>query len=641
MGNHIIGAGAARAERLDGARWVAPPFRPVQKSALRLAPLAALCAAGALLCAPPLAGADKKKEPLPEVPPPAQPLAVKVPRGESVDIALRIYGRKNEALKYLIRTPPKSGKLTEPKVVALEVSSVTYTPPADLAITSDRFSYAVQNGAGVSAAVDVVITITDLPPQLAVSGALDFAPMLAGAVAVKTLEITNRGGGLAEGRAEVEVPWKIEGPAKYRLGAGVRAVFKITFAPEKGGAFESAVRFTSQPEMSVRVRGEALEAIAVTPARLVLQSAAGDPVRTGEFEIANQTDTERRVTLSVGPRLQVPAELTVPAHGRVSAPVRTAAEDVAALEGEVRVEAAGLTVRVAVRAARVGPLVRAVRGPVAFGRVDAARAASASFELENFGGEEASVRWEIGAPFVMEQAAVTLAPGEKKTLVLRTQPAAAAGKYRAWLTAVVGAQKVEIPVEAELFAKASPAAAPRASSPSRTVSAANPPDVPEDAPTEPPPPAELPANVAAMRVDLYRPEGAGLTRLTATSATLEWPVHLNPAARFRFESRRVVADAAGELQAVWEELPKVSVHREGAKHVAVLNGLLPGSAGGVRVVPLNAAGEAGQPLFTQFFTTPEGVNLRSQFTLVRVLLAAFAVCLGFILRQRWKARRLS
>ena len=613
----------------------------MQKSALRFAPLAALCAAGALLGAPPLAGADQKKEPLPEVPPPAQPLAVKVPRGEAVDIALRIYGRKNEALKYLIRTPPKSGRLTEPKVVDLEVSTVTYTPPADLAITRDRFSYAVQNGAGVSASVDVAITITDQPPQLALPGALDFAPMLAGATAVKTLEITNRGGGLAEGKAEVEAPWKIDGPAKYRLGAGARAVFKITFAPEKGGAFESAVRFTSQPETSVRVRGEALEAIAVTPARLVLQSAAGDPVRTGEFEISNQTGAAQRVTLSGGPRLQVPAELTVPAHGRVSAPVRTAAEDVAALEGEVRAEAAGLTVRVAVRAARVGPLVRAARGPVVFGRVDAAKAAGASFELENFGGEEASVRWEIGAPFVMEQAAVTLAPGEKKTLVLRTQPAAAAGKYRAWLTAVVGAQKVEIPVEAELFAKAAPAAAPRAGTPVRTVSAASPPDAvaaAEDASAEPPPAAELPANVAALRVDLFRPEGAGLTRLTATSATLEWPAALAATEKFRFESRRVVADAAGELQAVWEEIPKVSVHREGVKQVAVLNGLVPGSAGGVRVVPLSAAGEAGQPLFTLFFTTPEGGSLRSQFTLVRVLLAAFAVCLGFILRQRWKAR---
>ena len=619
----------------------------MQNSALRFLPLAALCAAGLLVCGPLPAAAQRKKEPLPEAPPPAQPLAVKVARGETVEIALRIYGRKNEPLKYLIRGAPEHGKLTEPRVVEREVSTVSYTPPADLAITRDRFSYAVQNGAGVSAAVDVVIAIVDLPPQLALPGALDFAPMLAGAVAAKTLEISNRGGGLAEGQAEVEGPWKIEGSAKYRLAAGARAVFKIVFAPEKGGTFESAVRFTSQPETSVRVRGEALEAITATPARIVLQHAAGDAVRAGAFELTNQTGEESRVTLSGGARLQVPAELAVPAHGKVSVPVQTAAGDVTALEGEVRVEAAGLTVRVPVRAARVGPLVRAVGGPVAFGRVDAAKAASASFELENFGGAEASVSWEIGAPFVMEQAGVVLAPGEKKTLVLRTQPGAAAGKYRAWLTAKVGAQKLEIPVEAELWAKAVPAAAPRAGvavkQAVKPAAAESPQDEPAPAPEavaeEPPAPVELPPIVADLRVELFRPEGAGLTRLTPTGATLAWPVTLDAAARFRLESRRVVADAAGEMKALWEEIPKVDVRREGGKNVVALSGLEPGTAYGVRVVPLGSAGEAGRPLFTQFFVTPEGVHWRSKFTLLRVLLVFFAGCVGFLLRQRWKARR--
>ena len=615
----------------------------MQKSASLFLPLAALCAAGALLWALPLAGAAQKKEPLPEAPPPAQPLAVKVPRGETVEIALRIYGRKNEALKYLIRTPPKSGKLTEPKVVEREVSTVTYTPPADLAITRDRFSYAVQNGAGVSAAVDVVITIVDQPPQLALPGALDFAPMLAGAVAAKTLEISNRGGGLAEGQAEVEAPWKIEGSPKYRLGAGARVVFKIVFAPEKGGVFESAVRFSSQPETSVRVRGEAVEAIAATPTRIVLQNATGDAVRAGTFELTNQTGEESRVTLSGGARLQVPAELTVPAHGKVSVPVQTAAGDVAVLEGEVRVEAAGLTVRVPVRAARVGPLVRAVSGPVAFGRVDAARAASASFELENFGGAEASVSWEIGAPFVMEQASAVLAPGEKKTLVLRTQPAAA-GKYRAWLTAKVGEQKLEIPVEAELWAKAMPAAAPRTAAAVSAPVAESPPDnsspaAPEPVAATPEALALLPALAADLRAEQIRPEGVALTRLSQTGATIEWPAALRAAQKFRVESRGFFADSEGEVKIVWEELPKATVGRFETKYVAVLSGLQPGRGYGVRVVPLGAGGVAGRPLFTQTFVTLEGASWRPKFTVLQILFIAFAVCLGLMLRQALAGRR--
>ena len=633
------GAGAGRAERLDGARGAAAPFPAVQKSALRLVPLAALCAAVALAGGPCAAGAERKKEPLPEAPPPALPQAVKVPRGEPAEIALRIYGVKNEPLKYLIRTPPKSGKLTEPRVLEREVSAVTYTPPADLAVTRDRFSYAVQNGAGVSASVDVVITIVDQPPDLALSGALDFAPMLAGATAAKTVEIRNRGGGLAEGQVAVEAPWKIEGAARYRLAAGARAVFKVVFAPEKGGVFESAVRFSSQPESGVRVRGEAQEAIAAAPAKIELQNAAGDAVRTGTFELTNQTDAECRVTLSGGARLQVPAELTVPAHGKVSVPVQTAAADVTALEGEVRAEAAGLTVRVPVRAARVGPLVRSVRGPVMFGRVDAARAAGADFELENFGGTEAQVSWEIGAPFVMEQPSARLAPGEKKTLTLRTQPAAAAGKYRAWLAVQCERQKLEIPVEAELFAKAAPAAVPRTNAASRVASAS--PSEPEAAAPEviAAEPIELPAIVKDLHAELFRPPGAGLTQLSVKSATLEWPAGLSAAANFRVEYRRVVADAAGEMKVVWNEVPKTVIRRAGEKFAATFGGMVPGESYGVRVVPLGPGGEAGPPLFTQFFVTPAGAEWLPQFTLIRGLMAVFAVCAGFMLRQRWLRNR--
>ena len=106
-----------------------------------------------------------------------------------------------------------------------------------------------------------------------------------------------------------------------------------------------------------------------------------------------------------------------------------------------------------------------------------------------------------------------------------------------------------------------------------------------------------------------------------------------------FESRRVIADSAGELKVVWDEIPKVKVRREGTKHVASLSGLRPGIAYAVRVVPLGSAGEHGKRLFTQFFVTPAAADWWPKFTLLRVLFVAFALCVGFILRQRWLARR--
>ncbi len=613
----------------------------MQNPAARFVRLVALGAVWALALSMPAAVAQRPVAPSAEVPPPALPLTVKVKRGEPAEIQLRIYGRKNEPLKYLIRAEPRHGKVGEVRVLGREVSAVTYTAPADLGITRDRFSYAVQTGAGVSAAVDVDITITDAPPELALPGALDFAPLLVGATATKSIEISNRGGGIAEGKADVEAPWKIAGPPRYRLAAGERAVFKVVFAPEDGGQFESAVRFSSDLEKTVRVRGEALAAIAATPAKVVLQNAAGDPVRTGVFELTNQTAEARRVTLDGGGRLRVPADLEVPAHGRVSVPVQTAAADVAVLAGEVRVESDGLTVRVPVQAARVGPIVRAVGGPVTFGRVDAAKPAGASFEIENIGGAETAVTWEIAAPFATEQTSATLLPGDRKAFAIRTLPGAA-GKFRAWLTVTADGRKLEIPVVAELMGGTAPTARsgvgamPAATGDAPREGAAASPAEPAPAQASAPLAASIPAE---LLVDLRTPKGVKVAQLTATGATIEWPVVAGMAVKFRVERRRVVPDPAGGLKVRWDELPGATIRQQGDRQVAVMTGLQPGTPYGVRVVPLGPGGEAGEPLFAQYFTTAAKPGFWPEITPLRVLFLVLVLCAALVLRQR-RAQKL-
>lgn len=566
--------------------------------------------------------------PLPAVPPPAQPLKVQVRRGETAEIALRIFGQNNEALKYLIRTKPRYGKVTEPKVAGREVSTVVYSPPADLEVSRDRFTYAVQNSVGVSAAVDVLITITDQPPELALPGAQDFGSMLAGQSAAKSIEIRNRGGGRAEGKVEVGGPWRIEGSASYRLGAGERVEFKVVFAPAAGGDFESAVRFTSQPETSVLVRGTALAALVAAPTKLMLQNAVGDPVRTGTFELTNQTDTERRARLSGGERLQLPAEVTVPALGKVSVTAQTAAADVAVLTGEVRIESEGLTLRVPVTAPQSGGIVRASRPGVAFGRVESGKTARASFELENIGGAPAQVRWEIAAPFSTEESGTVLAPGEKKVFALRTEPTANPGKYRARLTVACEQQRIELLVEAELLAPASTAPTLIRTS-TGTGSERHAAVVSNGGPT----PAPVLAIPAELQVDLQRPKGVRLTRLEATRATLEWPTALTAEEKFRFERRRIALEA-GALKVLWEEVPGVAVERTNAVWTAAFSELRGGQVYGIRVVPLGPAGEAGKPLFTQFFSTPPAPKLLPEITLFRVLIVILAICGVLIFRQR-------
>ncbi|MEI9896320.1 MAG: hypothetical protein WDN28_21260 [Chthoniobacter sp.] len=146
---------------------------------------------------------------------PPQPveLNIKVRREGKTEIPLRIYGKANEPLKYLIRVPPVHGRLSEPRPTEREVSVVVYEPPADLGITTDKFSYAVQSAVGVSASVEISMTIVDQPPQLTIQDALDFSTVRTGASNFRMLEISNHGGLIAAGDVIVNDPWKIEGKA--------------------------------------------------------------------------------------------------------------------------------------------------------------------------------------------------------------------------------------------------------------------------------------------------------------------------------------------------------------------------------------------------------------------------------------------
>lgn len=610
------------------------PFRPVKTSLLRSAWFAVLLGCGVLAGAPPVACAERKKEPPPAIPPPAQPLSVKVARGESVAILLRIYGRKNQALRYLIRTPPQHGKLTAPRAVELEVSSVTYTPPADLSIVRDRFAYAVQNSAGVSAAADVLITIVDVPAEIGVPEVLNFPMLLVGGTSTQTLEINNRGGGLAEGRVTVDEPWRIDGPANYRIAGGERAVLKVVFAPKEPGIFDTVMRFSSQPGTTLSIHGEARGALTASPAKVLLQHAAGDPVRAGTFDLTNHTEAEVRAALAGGDRLTVPAEVAVPARGTVQVSVFAAVGDVAAFEGEVAVRAAESVLRVPVRAAAVGPIVRATRDLLPLGRVRAGQSAEGQVGLENIGGTAARVSWKIAGPFAAAGSPVTLAAGEKTSVTVRLEGGTVA-RHRAPLLVAAEQQKLEVPVEAEVFAadlEAPPAteiaAAPQANPPAAAA-----------APT----PAAYP--IQAVPEDLLGDpaalSGVKLREVTARGAIMEWPATLTKATEFRLQVKNVSIDSLGEAVVRWVPLPSVTFRQEGESRIATVTELQPATAYAIRVVAKGA--ESGQEavIVRQYFETPGEPDTWPKITPLRFLLAVLALCFAFALRQRLAARRRS
>lgn len=517
---------------------------------------------------------------------------MKVKRGEKVEIPLRIYGRRQQTLEFTIRSQPSGGKLGEVKQIDQEVASVTYTPPEDLARTRDQFSYSVRSSAGVSAAVDVVITIVDLPPQLTVTRTLEFPRLLVGETAALDLEIVNRGGGRAEGEVEVDAPWEIVGHRNYRLGAGDRQILKLNFAPTSGGEFRGEARFSSQPDRVTELIGIAEQPIAVTPETVALHHERNDPLRSGSFEVTNNTPREQTLTLTASERLTFPRSLTLGSRRSVSVLVHTQPADVGPLEEEIRIEAPGLSARLPVRAGKVRPILRPRQSVINFGRVAPGTAARAVVEIENAGGTAGVVGLQVAAPFVLEAASTAVEPGEIKQVGLALPPGDPA-TLQSTLVLQTENGRSELPVEARIgvadptrtssrgggrLMKARLAAAPRAAT-----------EVMED--------DEI----------FTRPLGAvGRVReVTARSVTMEWPANLVEAARFRAEMQRL-SKQGQELRIEWVNHAPFTTRTEGELIVGTINELAPGQLHIVRVVPVDAKGVSSEPLFeAQLLTRPK------------------------------------
>src|SRR5688572_12686182 len=100
----------------------------------------------------PVAFAQKRKTPeLPPAPPPVVSREVTVLEGDPVTIPLGIHGRRSEQLQFLVRTRPKSGKLSVITATGVNSAAIVYTPSADSSEIEDRFTYAVRSKEGVSA----------------------------------------------------------------------------------------------------------------------------------------------------------------------------------------------------------------------------------------------------------------------------------------------------------------------------------------------------------------------------------------------------------------------------------------------------------------------------------------------------------
>jgi hypothetical protein len=606
------------------------------------------CVLGLVLTMP----SQAERKPVPEVgvaPPQPMDVNVRVRREGKTEIPLRIYGKANEQLKYLIRVAPEHGRLSEPRATDREVSVVVYEPPADLSITTDKFAYAVQSAVGVSAAVQLTITIVDQPPQLVIPDSIDFATVRTGATNSRLLEISNKGGLIASGEVIVDPPWKLEGKPGYHLGAGDVAVFKIIFAPTVGDKYEGVARYTTDREHSTTLRGVSEDAIATGAVPWVLQQVPGDPHRAASFQLTSQLDEPVAVQLKADARLKIPPLVQLPARGTAKIIVEAAGSDVQAWDSEIRLESADVSLTIPVHVPALGAIVRPTGTALTFGRLPVGKNATTPFEVENIGGAAGSISWKISAPFHIEGDSALLQPGEKKSFPMEIETKNV-GHFRTWLEFTAGAQTFELPVEAEVGATASPVfsgpassanvaatttSAPSNSDPSESISR------PEATDTNETPISPI---LTEWFANHALPKGVTAHHVTSTSAIVEWPASLSPAIQFRVEMQQLRIGPDKKLRASWLQPAGIPIETRGTNYAAIFTGLQPEQLWTIRIVPLEANGEAGPQLFMLKFYTPPKIPVTARvrgFFSTKVLVIILLFCIALQVWWRWQQRAVA
>jgi hypothetical protein len=586
-----------------------------------------------LVCAAPapILGAEKKRKGEPELPtPPPQPVPQKidVPRTSNAQVILKIYGRQSETLRFLIRVKPEHGKITEIKPAGREAAVLFYQPPADLAVRSDRFAYAVQSSAGVSAPAEISINIMDEAPRLIVPDTVRFPATLAGSAARQELTIYNDGGAMAEGEALVDPPWRIEGSPSYRLARGDRRSFTLLFEPPAGGEMRREVRYSSHPDRVTTLLGEARAPLSVWPPSLQLRTSGDSPARFATAEIANQTGMDQVVEVKAGSRWRAPASLSIPAQGKEILLVKLAQEDTAAVDEEIALNGAGISLRLKVQApvspARLQPETEKLTLPASSGRN-----AAGQVVVRNLGGSPGFWRATIAAPFSANPAEVRLPPQAQAAITVRLE-SADPGHHSAPLLFTGELQTVRVPVEADTALGV--AAMPASAAPVRIDSA---PRVPSRVEPAPPPPPELTG-------EEYQPPPPGTSQvrvLEASSARvrLDWPEALTGGRALQIEVQKLSLDADRKLKVEWLVQRDVRMRKQDGRVEATVRGLPPNALQTIRGSALDAQTRTPQLLFRLDVLTAAGPGLLRP-TATKGVVAVVLLYGGFVAWRFWRRR---
>ena len=563
---------------------------------------------------------NKKKTMAPQ----AVAAAVQMHPGETVQVTLRVTGKRNQEVRYLIRNEPKLGKVVGIRPIDPEISVLTYQNTAPMVgegDAHDRIVFAAQDDNGTSAPEEIDLTILDDPAALVAPDTVEFGEVLLSSTVSRTITLANRGGHVLEGEFGVEAPWRIE-PSRYRMGRGESARFVVSFAPDSEREYRDSLRFMNQGEAILHAM--VIAPITVAPQTLDLMAKGESKSRSGNLTLTNRTPKDQTLQIAADPRLHLPTQIVVPANGTNTAAPSLAVDDLAGIDATVEFYAEQMTRSAKVHAPSMGPRLFANTTALAFGKLEIGRTKSLPLHLENRGGSRAEVTMEAPPPFQVGQQKIAIEAGKTLDLQVNLDPAWP-GNLAANLKLSGPGVDLTIPLTAEVT--------PRTYS-QRPVTSGTGSTTPVEAnSTFPSVEVKTPVYSKVPAIGLIEVE-----RLKPTTATLAWrpPANTKTDLEYRLEFRRSFLDTTGAWHVEWLPIPDVTFKKTSERVTAFLSDLPSGYAITVHAVSVSPKGEVSQPSLPVQFFIPQKTVI---FTTQRVLLTLFVLLLVVALRVRRRLER--
>lgn len=569
-------------------------------------------------------------------------------KGQTVTIELVSDAKTRAAVvEFLIRDFPLNGEFG-PMVSREEdrtKATITYTPFADTAATSDSFTYAVRYPGGQwSRKGKVNIKLEASEPKIHATAEADFGQVMLGQSEDREIFLSNSGNASYRNQITLSAPWSLVEPANglLNLPVGAQQVVKVRYTPQIEGPATFQLAFYRNQGATTQLRAAAYAPFSIGTPEIALTWEEKSRTRLGRVSITGLAPKLLAAAVKTDQRLQVGAggALFLKPNEVAEVQIYLPPQDVLPYEGslEIAVGDFKLPVKVSATVAPAHLVLENLPGGervIDFGQIKAGGFAQSSFQLRNAGGTTAKATLSAETPFTILAAGgrATLSPQEAEAFAVRVvAPPKIVGNYESILKIEADSGQ-SIPITLRAFflpEQTDPNAVGAPGSIAATFAADMPPSPPGTVPPADRPPTTpgatrtatqeeidraiaemdalrsplgfitMPTVVRALNPSVPTVAGDKLTLIEdgTNHLTIGWTPPAVDADTYELEMRvmRTNADAT-QLESVWVPYHDVSIQKdEAGQFRADIRGLGPNRTYEFRLFTLGQGQSASNPL---------------------------------------------